>query len=165
GPPRPESIRGQAILYSILLPRRRHCGCIPQSLRWRVLDPRTGEIQAADLGYVVGCTSGDTGRRGRWGEVKHREQLAQMRGTGFVCWRSTVVVVVLVPVQWHHVVVLVLLQWHHARIIARAASLRSENPLLSQIEKLVPDSQVICQSGKPHAFSRVARAFLLGGQW
>jgi hypothetical protein len=22
-----------------------HCGCIPQSLRWRVLDPRTGEAQ------------------------------------------------------------------------------------------------------------------------
>jgi len=39
---------------SILLPRHRHCGCIPQSLRWRVLDPRTGEAQAADLGYVVG---------------------------------------------------------------------------------------------------------------
>jgi hypothetical protein len=38
---------GQASLYSILLPRQRHCGCIPQSLRWRVLDPR---------GYVVGCT-------------------------------------------------------------------------------------------------------------
>src|SRR6516165_7304182 len=54
--PRPESTRGQASLYSILLPRHRHCGCIPQSLRWRVLDPRTGEAQAADLGYVVGCT-------------------------------------------------------------------------------------------------------------
>src|SRR6516162_5887285 len=43
GPPRPESIRGRTILYSILLPRCRHCGCIPQSLRWR--DPRTGEAQ------------------------------------------------------------------------------------------------------------------------
>src|SRR5215467_9738550 len=46
----------QAGLYSILLPRHCHCGCIPQSLRWRVLDLRTGEAQAADLGYVVGCT-------------------------------------------------------------------------------------------------------------
>src|SRR5262249_1139917 len=34
--------------------RHRHSGCIPQSLRWRVLDPRTGEPQAADPGYVVG---------------------------------------------------------------------------------------------------------------
>ena len=39
----------------------------------------------------------------------------------------------------------------------------SEHPLLSQIEKLIPDSQVICPSGKPHAFSRVARAFFFGG--
>jgi Resolvase, N terminal domain len=31
----------------------RHRGCIPQSLRWRVHDVRTGESQAADLGYVV----------------------------------------------------------------------------------------------------------------
>jgi hypothetical protein len=31
-------------LYSILLLRHRHCGCIPQSLRWRVLDPRTQGI-------------------------------------------------------------------------------------------------------------------------
>jgi hypothetical protein len=30
-------------------PRRRNCGCIPQSLRWRMLDPCTGEPQAADL--------------------------------------------------------------------------------------------------------------------
>src|SRR5215831_7574481 len=65
---RPESTRGQASLYSILLPRHRHCGCIPQSLRWRVLDPRTGEAQAADLGYVVGCTSSDTRSRGRMGK-------------------------------------------------------------------------------------------------
>src|SRR6516225_6304025 len=65
GPPRPESIRGQTILYSILLPRCRHCGCIPQSLRWRVLDPRTGEAQAADLGYVVGCTSHEARSGGR----------------------------------------------------------------------------------------------------
>jgi hypothetical protein len=34
--------------------RYRHCGCIPQSLRWRVLDPR---------GYVVGCTGRETDRR------------------------------------------------------------------------------------------------------
>jgi hypothetical protein len=33
---------------------------------------------------------------------------------------------------------------------------------LSQIEKLIPDNQVICQSGKPHAFIRVAHAFLEG---
>jgi hypothetical protein len=33
--------RSRAILYSILLSRRCHCGCIPQSLWWRVLDPRT----------------------------------------------------------------------------------------------------------------------------
>src|ERR1700746_2265034 len=52
---RPESIRGQASLYSILLPRHRHCGCIPQSLRGRVLDPRTREAQAADS-----ATSSDT---------------------------------------------------------------------------------------------------------
>jgi len=32
-----ESIRRQAILYSILLPRHGHCGCIPQSLRRRML--------------------------------------------------------------------------------------------------------------------------------
>ena len=69
--------------------------------------------------------------------------------------------VVLVPVQWHHVVVLILLGWHHARIIAAGAHLLcSENPLLSQIEKLVPDSQVICQSSKPHAFIRVSLANL-----
>ena len=98
------------------------------------------------------------------GEVKPREQLTQMRGTSFVCGRSTVVVVILALVQWHHVVVLVLVQWHHARIIAAAAPLLySEHPRLSQIEKLIPDSQVICQSGKPHAFSRVARAFFFGG--
>src|SRR5262245_3517514 len=47
--PRPESTRGRAILYSILLPRHLHCGCIPRSLRWRVLDPRTREAQAASL--------------------------------------------------------------------------------------------------------------------
>jgi hypothetical protein len=58
-PVRPESTRGRAILYSILLPRQRHCGCIAQSLRWRVLDPRTREAQAADLGYVVGCTGSE----------------------------------------------------------------------------------------------------------
>jgi hypothetical protein len=43
----------------------------PQSLRWRVLDPHTGEAQAADLGYVAGCTGvtreeeEDWGSRGR----------------------------------------------------------------------------------------------------
>jgi hypothetical protein len=46
--------------YSILLPRHRHCGCISQSLRWRVLNPRTVQAQAADLGYVVGCTGRET---------------------------------------------------------------------------------------------------------
>jgi hypothetical protein len=41
------------------------------------------------------------------------------------------------------VVVLVLAQWHYARIIAAAVPLlRSENPVSSQIEKLIPDSQV-----------------------
>jgi len=30
----PESARGRAIPYSILFRRHRHCGCIPQSLRW-----------------------------------------------------------------------------------------------------------------------------------
>src|SRR5262250_1140518 len=62
-PPRPESTRGQASLYSILLPRRCHCGRIPQALWWRVLNPRTGEAQAADLGYGVACTGRET--RGR----------------------------------------------------------------------------------------------------
>jgi hypothetical protein len=47
--------RSRTIPYSILFPRRRHCGCIPQSLRWRALDPR---------GYVVGC-AGREARRGR----------------------------------------------------------------------------------------------------
>jgi hypothetical protein len=32
----------EALLYSILLPSRRHYGCFPQSLRWRVLDTRLG---------------------------------------------------------------------------------------------------------------------------
>jgi hypothetical protein len=53
-PPRPESTQGQASLYSILLPRDRYGGCISQSLRWRVLDPHTSQVQAADLGCVVG---------------------------------------------------------------------------------------------------------------
>jgi hypothetical protein len=43
----------ERILYSILLPRRRHCGCISQSLRWRVLDLHIGAAQVTDLGYVV----------------------------------------------------------------------------------------------------------------
>ena len=52
------------------------------------------------------------------------------------------------------------------RIIAGATrSPCSEHPLLSQIEKLIPDNQVICQSGKPHAFIRVAHAFLEGIAW
>jgi len=77
-------------------------------------------------------------------------------GESFVCC-STVPVVV---------VVLVLVEWHHARIIAAVAlMLRSENPVFSQSKKLIPDSQVICQSGKPHAFTRVAHAFLIGRQW
>jgi hypothetical protein len=41
-------------------------------------------------------------------------------------------------------------------------ALAVQHPLLSQIEKLIPDNQVICQSGKPHAFIRVAHAFLEG---
>jgi hypothetical protein len=45
--PRPEPIRGQAILHSILLSRWCHCRCIPQSFRWRVLDAHTGETQLA----------------------------------------------------------------------------------------------------------------------
>ena len=79
-PPRPESARRQAILYSILLPRRRHCGCIPQSLRWRVLDPRTGQAQAAYLGYVVGVRPGlpvqgrKTPRRNRGGDWRQKRR-------------------------------------------------------------------------------------------
>src|SRR5262245_56732648 len=42
---------GRAIPYSILLPRYRHCGCISQSLRWRVLDLRTGQAKVADMIY------------------------------------------------------------------------------------------------------------------
>jgi hypothetical protein len=33
------------IRYSILLPRRRHCGGVPQSLRWRVLDPHAAAVK------------------------------------------------------------------------------------------------------------------------
>src|SRR5262249_28344552 len=54
-PPRPAATRGRGSLYSILFSRRRHCGCISQSLRRRMLDQRTGEAQAAELGYVVRC--------------------------------------------------------------------------------------------------------------
>jgi len=68
-------------------------------------------------------------------------------------------------VQLHHVVVLVLVQWHHARVIAAALVVRSEYPRLSQIEKLISDSPVVCQSSKPHAFTRVAHALRFGGQW
>jgi len=54
-------------------------------------------------------------------------------GEGFVCWLSSTVLVV--------VVVLVLVQWHYARIIVVAVPLlRSENPVSSQIEKLISDS-------------------------
>src|SRR5262249_38388198 len=42
--------------------------CIPQSLRWRVLDPRTGEAQAADLGYVVGRAGREAQGRSRVGQ-------------------------------------------------------------------------------------------------
>src|SRR5262249_54015670 len=51
------------------------------------------------------------------------------------------------------------MQWHHARIIAGAArSLCSERPLLSQIEKLIPDNQVISQSGFTWPRNRAERA-------
>ena len=43
----------QAGLYSILLPRHCHCGCIPQSLRWRVPDPRTGRTPATSYAPAV----------------------------------------------------------------------------------------------------------------
>jgi len=50
-----------------------------------------------------------------------------------------------------------------SRIIAGATgSPCGEHPLLSQIDKLIPDNQVICQSGKPYAFIPVAHAFLAG---
>jgi hypothetical protein len=44
-----------------------------------------------------------------------------------------------------------------------ALALRSEELVLSQIKKLIPDSQVICQSSKTHAFIRVPHAFVAGG--
>jgi hypothetical protein len=67
---------------------------------------------------------------------------------------SLSVVVVLIRVQWHDVV---------ARIIAGAGRmLRSEKPVFSEMEKLIPDNDVICQTGKPHALSRIAHAFLVG---
>ena len=41
----------EALLYSILLRSRRHYGCFPQSLRWRVcLTHGSGAAQAVDLG-------------------------------------------------------------------------------------------------------------------
>jgi len=40
----------EALLYSILLPRRRHYGCFPQSVRGRVLDTQLGRSPTADLG-------------------------------------------------------------------------------------------------------------------
>src|SRR5262249_60666578 len=64
-------------LYSILLPRPCHCGCIPQSLRWRVLDLRTGEAQAADLGYVVGCTVVTREAEEDWRKEKWRQRRAR----------------------------------------------------------------------------------------
>src|SRR5262245_38469049 len=55
-------------------------------------------------------------------------------------------------------------QRDYARVIAAVAlALRSEEPVLSQIKKLIPDSQVICQSSKTHAFIRVPHAFVAGG--
>ena len=44
------------------LPRRRHCGCIPQSLRWRVLDLRAREAQAGERGSfsILEAANGET---------------------------------------------------------------------------------------------------------
>jgi len=49
---------------------------------------------------------------------------------------------------------------HHRRAGACCAA---KNPVLSEIEKLIPDNHVICQTGKAHAFIRAAYAFLIGG--
>jgi hypothetical protein len=55
---------GRAISPSILLSRRRNCGCLSQSLRRAVLYLCTREAQTADLGYVVECTGRETRGRG-----------------------------------------------------------------------------------------------------
>ena|SRR5215471_14068462 len=49
----------------------------PQSLRWRVLDLRTGEAQAADLGYVVGCTVVTREAEEDWRKEKWRQRRAR----------------------------------------------------------------------------------------
>jgi hypothetical protein len=54
---------------------------------------------------------------------------------------------------------------HLCVITAGALSLRSGNPVLGQFEKLIPHTQVICQSSKPHALISVAHAFFVGAQW
>ena len=47
--------------YSILLPRPCRCGCIPQSLRWRVLDLRAREAQAGERGlFTAEVANGET---------------------------------------------------------------------------------------------------------
>ena len=48
----------------------------PQSLRWRVLDLRTGEAQAADS-VTRRMHSGDTGGRGRLAQEKWRQRRAR----------------------------------------------------------------------------------------
>src|ERR1700747_2180724 len=57
--------RSSKFLYSILLPRHRHCSCIPQSLRWRVLDPPPAKPKPR-----ISATSSDadTGGGGRLGQ-------------------------------------------------------------------------------------------------
>src|SRR5262245_50459199 len=49
----------------------------------------------------------------------------------------------------------------HAAKLEFSSKDRSENREAGH-EKLIPNNQVICQSGKAHAFIRVARAFLVG---
>jgi len=44
-----------------------------------VLDPRTGEAQAADLGYVVGCTSREARSGGRFWQ-KEMAMIGKNRG-------------------------------------------------------------------------------------
>src|SRR5262249_47256683 len=52
--------RGQASLYSILLSERCHCGCIPQSLRWRVFNLRAREAQAVEGLFTIEVANGET---------------------------------------------------------------------------------------------------------
>ncbi len=59
--------RGRATLYSILLPRDCHCGCIPQSLRWRVLD----------LSGIVGCTRRSSARPRKIGAKRNGDNAGQ----------------------------------------------------------------------------------------